>query len=370
MPPPNDRLIELAVPFENPGKLAARIYLPEGMTRGAPLVVVLHGCTQNAAAYDQGAGWSRLADRAAGQGRSFGLLFPEQQRSNNPNLCFNWFARQDTARGEAGRGGEAASIAAMIGAMASEHDLDPKRVFITGLSAGGAMSAAMLQAYPELFAAGAIIAGLAAGIAEGVPEALAAMAGGGGRPAKPSGASGKPMHLPRLSVWHGSADTTVVPANGDAIVARAIALRGIDAASGEAEAIGPHRRTTWRVGGQSGKLVPLVEQYEIAGMGHGVPLSAAGTAGADAFALGARGPHMIEAGIDSTARIAAFFGLVDLAALGSAAVPVATEDRAKIPHKPARAAPRHDRKVAAMPGAKVGGVQAVIEDALRKAGLM
>lgn len=370
MSSPADRLTDLAIAFANPGNLRARAYLPAGLERGAPLVVVLHGCTQSAAAYDHGAGWSRLADRAAGQGRGFALLFPEQQRANNPNLCFNWFVRKDTARAEVGKGGEAASIAAMTGAMVAAHSLDPARVFVTGLSAGGAMSAAMLEEYPELFAAGAIIAGLPAGIAEGVPEALAAMAGGGGRPGKARGAIGAPRQLPRLSVWHGDADTTVAPANGDAIVARALAARGIDAASGATQAIGPHRRTTWSRPATDGKAAPLIEQYEIVGMGHGVPLSAADAAGADAFALGVRGPHMLEAGIDSTARIAAFFGLVDLARLGSAARPVAASSAANIPRQPAHAARRHDRKVAAAPTVKAGGVQAVIADALRKAGLM
>jgi poly(hydroxyalkanoate) depolymerase family esterase len=351
---PTDRLTGLSAEFANPGKLGARTYVPEGIVPRAPLVVVLHGCTQDAAAYDQGSGWSQLADRTG-----FALLFPEQQRSNNPNLCFNWFSRKDTARGA----GEAASIAAMIGATVAEHGLDPQRVFVTGLSAGGAMSAAMLEAYPELFAAGAIIAGLPAGIAEGVPEALSAMAGGGGRTVT-ARAAPHAGRLPRLSVWHGSADTTVSPSNGDAIVAQALAQRGIDPASGESQAVGRHRRTVWAGGADSGGTDrPQVEQFVVAGMGHGVPLSAAGTAGADAFALGRRGPHMLEAGIDSTARIAAFFGLVELADLGQAAT------RVSRPAAP-RAAPRHDRKPAAKAPIQPGGVQAVIEDALRKAGLM
>ena len=69
----------------------ARFYLPDNLPEGAPLVVVLHGCTQNAAVYDNGSGWSRLADDAG-----FALLYPEQQRANNPNLCFNWFLPADT----------------------------------------------------------------------------------------------------------------------------------------------------------------------------------------------------------------------------------------------------------------------------------
>src|SRR3954470_4751096 len=104
-----DRLTDLPDFGSNPGQLRARIYIPEGLQKNAPLVVVLHGCTQNAAAYDAGSGWSQLADR-----HGFLLLFPEQQRANNPMLCFNWFSGGDNQRGM----GEAASIRAMIDAMA------------------------------------------------------------------------------------------------------------------------------------------------------------------------------------------------------------------------------------------------------------
>ena len=150
------RLSELDGVRDNPGNLRARCYVPDGLAPGAPLVVVLHGCTQDAAVYDHGAGWSTLADR-----HGFALLFPEQQRANNPMLCFNWFAPEDTGRGR----GEAASIAAMVEAMKKAHGVDPQRIFVTGLSAGGAMAAAMLATYPDLFAAGAILAGVAYGCA-------------------------------------------------------------------------------------------------------------------------------------------------------------------------------------------------------------
>ncbi|MDP3254987.1 PHB depolymerase family esterase, partial [Bosea sp. (in: a-proteobacteria)] len=162
------RLTEWAGFGSNPGALRAHRYRPEGLEPGAPLVVVLHGCTQSAAAYDLGSGWSSLADR-----HGFALLFPEQQRANNANLCFNWFASGDIARGS----GEALSIAQMIEGTITGYGLDRRRVFITGLSAGGAMAAAMLATYPELFAGGAIIAGLPYGSASGVPEALERMRG-------------------------------------------------------------------------------------------------------------------------------------------------------------------------------------------------
>ena len=130
-----DRLSDLEMVGNNPGNLRARFYVPEGLEGPAPLVVVLHGCTQNAAVYDHGSGWSTLADR-----HGFILLFPEQQRANNPLLCFNWFSGNDTQRGM----GEAASIRAMIDLMMKAHPVDKSRIFVTGLSAGGAMASVML----------------------------------------------------------------------------------------------------------------------------------------------------------------------------------------------------------------------------------
>ncbi|RWQ71467.1 MAG: PHB depolymerase family esterase [Mesorhizobium sp.] len=141
-----NRLSDLVDFGSNPGALRAGIYVPDDLPEAAPLVVVLHGCTQTAAGYDDGSGWSQLADQ-----EGFALLFPEQQRANNPNLCFNWFVPGDTKR----NGGEALSIRQMIGAVVVEYGLDRKRIFITGLSAGGAMTSVMLACYPEVFAGGA-----------------------------------------------------------------------------------------------------------------------------------------------------------------------------------------------------------------------
>ena len=131
-----------------------------------PLVVALHGCTQTAAGYARGAGWADLAIA-----RDFILLLPEQRASNNRQTCFSWFEPGDTRRGD----GEVESIRGMIAAAIAEHGADPRRVYVTGLSAGGAMTGAMLAAYPELFAGGAIIAGLPYGSASGVGEAFEAM---------------------------------------------------------------------------------------------------------------------------------------------------------------------------------------------------
>ena len=99
------------------------------------MVVVLHGCGQTAAGYDLGAGWSTLAKHYG-----FALLMPEQQSSNNANGCFNWFNPEDTARDS----GEACSIRQMIARMAGDAGIDARRIFVTGLSAGGAMTSVML----------------------------------------------------------------------------------------------------------------------------------------------------------------------------------------------------------------------------------
>ena len=290
-----DRLRDLDGLRENPGNLRGRYYVPEGLTGPAPLVVVLHGCTQDAAVYDHGSGWSTLADR-----HGFALLFPEQKRDNNPMLCFNWFSANDTQRGM----GEAASIRAMIEAMRKQHAIDPKRIFVTGLSAGGAMASVMLATYPELFAAGAILAGVAYGCADSVGEAFDCM---GGRAR--SDAAELARHVrrasphkgpwPRVQVWQGSADHTVVPSNADAIVLQWAHLHGLDPQPGRTDAVAGYPRRAWL--GAGGE--PLIEQYAITGMAHGVPLAG----GKDA--IGAAGAHMLDVGLSSTARIAAFFGI-------------------------------------------------------------
>ena len=344
-----DRLSDLELRGDNPGNLRGRFYVPDGLTGPAPLVVVLHGCTQNAAVYDHGSGWSTLADR-----HGFMLLFPEQKRENNPLLCFNWFQGGDTQRGQ----GEAASIRAMIALMAETFPVDAARIFVTGLSAGGAMTSVMLATYPELFAGGAILAGVAYGCADNVGEAFDCM-GGRSRTdaaalvAQVRRASTHKGPWPRLQVWQGSADHTVVPSNADAIVRQWATLHGLPEAPSRIDQVDGHPRRVWL--GPDGAA--LIEHYEIAGMGHGVPLAG----GADA--LGQAGAHMLDVGLSSTAQIAHFFGI---AAPGRPqARPAAATAVAKVAPRRAKAAP----KPAAKPAA-VGGVQKVIEDALRAAGLM
>jgi poly(hydroxyalkanoate) depolymerase family esterase len=341
------RLAELTGFGSNPGDLDARVYLPGA----APiaLVVVLHGCTQTVSTYDQGSGWSRLAER-----HGFAVLFAQQRRTNNPNLCFNWFEPGDARRGR----GEAESISQMVRHVAGQQGLGRSDVFVTGLSAGGAMTAVMLASYPELFAGGAVIAGLPFASANSVAEALERMRGQGGPSrrellSRARAATAEDIIPPTLSVWHGTQDHVVDPANAMDLVDQWRDLHGIGDAAGRVDAVSGHRRHSWW--DARGRLV--VERYDIHGMGHGTPIDSR-----DGEACGTSGPHMLEAGICSTRHIAQSWGLIGESASQPVPTTVAIHDKAKSAQMPP--------PTAAPQPSKPSGPGAIIEDALRAAGLM
>lgn len=337
VPSGGGRLRNLGLFGKNPGQLTAWHHIPEDLASLPALVVVLHGCTQTAAGYDAGSGWSKLADDFG-----FAVLFPEQTRQNNPNLCFNWFSSGDVTRHH----GEVESVREMIAKMVADHGIDPRRVYVTGLSAGGAMANAMLCAYPEVFAGGAIIAGLPYGAASTIPEAFDRMRGHG---LQSSGISQKKLReasphagpWPTISVWHGTADRTVDEANAMAIVEQWSAVHGVPSQPTRRETVDGHDRLIWPDASER----EVIELYRIEGMGHGTPLN-------PAEGYGKAGPFLLDVGISSTEHIARGWGLTPSFSRS---------------HPNDKSGARDTPSASSLPA---NNVQAVIESALRSAGLL
>lgn len=342
IPADSQRLTDTPAFGDNPGQLRMRSHVPAG-ARG--LVVVLHGCTQTAEGYAEGAGWLTLAER-----HGFAVLAPEQSPSNNPNRCFNWFQVEDTRRGQ----GEAASIAAMIRRLVADHHLDSSRVYVTGLSAGGAMAAVMLAAYPELFAGGGIVAGLPYGAAASMPEAFDAMgrsralsaAEWGGHVRSASGHAGP---WPTVSVWHGELDRTVAPANADALASQWLDVHGLSGPADRTASSGGWRRQVWT----DAAGVSVVEVNRFAALGHGAPLACGGAEG-----VGTAGPFLLETGVSSSLEMARSWGLTSETARPTATRPVASPRAARRAPPPPPAHP---------PANDVAGI---INRALAAAGLL
>jgi poly(hydroxyalkanoate) depolymerase family esterase len=248
----------------NPGNLSMYTYAPDTLPSGAPLVVALHGCTQSAGDYHAHSGWPRLADR-----HGFALVYPQTSGANNASSCFNWFEPGDSTRGR----GEALSVRQMVDAAVSRHGSDPRRIYVTGLSAGGAMTANLLAAYPDVFAGGAVHSGLPAHCATSVSAAYTCMYsppdrspdqwGDLVRSAAPAGTT----TWPRVAVWQGTADTTVRPANAAELRDQWTDVWGIGQTPSRTESLGG---STTRTVYDDASGRPAIEVYSVSGMGHGL----------------------------------------------------------------------------------------------------
>ena len=249
------------------------LFVPSQLAPEPGLVVMLHGCTQDASDFAVGTRMNAHAEQ-----HGFAVLYPEQSRAANQNGCWNWFDPGHQ------HGGEAAVIAGMARAIGAE--VGTKRAYLAGLSAGGAMAACIAAAAPGGFAGLMVHSGLPAGSASDLPSALQAMRAGAAGKGAPSG-------LPTLVV-HGDADRTVSPANAEALAAHAASAAEVTVQTREAGVAGGRRFTRVIERTPDGRV--LCETLTVAGGGHGW------------FGGDPRGSH-VETGIDASAEAVRFFGL-------------------------------------------------------------
>ena len=214
---PEDRFVERS--FSNSaGARDYKLFIPSRQAGRRPLVIMLHGCTQSPDDFALGTGMNALAEV-----EGIYVAYPRQSQAANGQKCWNWFQTGDQGRER----GEAGIIAGITRAIMAEHLIDPARVYIAGLSAGGAAAANIARAYPDLYAAVGVHSGLAAGCAQDLMSALMAMktgAPGGELPGASSGFGSRAMsaatRVPTI-VFHGDSDATVNPKNGEAVLAQA-----------------------------------------------------------------------------------------------------------------------------------------------------
>ncbi len=261
------------------GQRGYKLYVPPNPD-GAPraLVVMLHGCTQDA---DDFAAGTAMNQAAREQG--FYVLYPVQSRDANPQKCWNWFKHNHQQQGR----GEPSILAGMTREVIASHNIDPARVYVAGLSAGGAMAAILAGVYPQLYAAAGVHSGLAAGAASDLPSALSAMKGVGLKTAAPLN-DGVPV-----IVFHGDRDATVHPANANNVIAASV---GTDVRVETVRVPGAaHKRHSTRHVYRDAAGDIVAERWEVHGAGH------AWSGGSD------QGSYTDRTGPDATAEMLRFF---------------------------------------------------------------
>lgn len=282
----------------NPGGLAMYRYVPAAMPTGAPVVVVLHGCTQTAADYEK-TGWNALADTY-----KFYVVYVEQTTGNNALRCFNWAGEYgDPTNLQRGQG-ENESIKQMVDKMKADFSVNPARVFVSGFSGGGAQAALMLAVWPDVFAAGATLAGIPYNCTTTYSEVSGCLKPGktlsptewGNRVRAASSYTGP---WPRLAIWQGTADSVVDPNNTTQLLHQWSNVHGIDET---AELTDTSVTGTTRKEYRDAQGKALVETWAVTGMDHGIPVDPAN-------GCGTAQAYILNKGICSSFYIARFFGL-------------------------------------------------------------
>jgi poly(hydroxyalkanoate) depolymerase family esterase len=277
----------------NPGNLLMYKYVPASMPSGAPVVVLLHGCSQSAASYDDEPGWVKFANQY-----KFYLVFAQQQSINNYGKCFNWFLSGDFSRGS----GEALSIKQMVDSIKAAHSVDGSRVYVSGLSGGAAMTAVMLATYPDVFAGGAINAGVPYKCATSSSAGFSCMNGYVNKsPAEwgslaRSGYSGYGGRKPLVAIFHGSSDSTVRPMNMTELMEQWTDYHGVGQSPSVNDTIKGYPRKIY-----GGKVMTV----SITGMGHGTGIDP-GTSGDQ---CGVDASYILDVNLCTTYFTGKFWGL-------------------------------------------------------------
>ena len=290
----------------NPGALNMYDYVPTGLTGKIPLVVALHGCTENATSYAQQSGWNKLALL-----HGFCMAYAEQTSINNSSDCFNWF---DTTQIERNKG-EALSIIQMVSYMKAHYNIDTTRIYVTGLSAGGAMTAVMMAVYPDVFKAGAVMAGIPYWAATNSTTALYVMDGFVVNKFTPAQWAqlvrkqfpGYTGSYPRLAVFQGTADAVVDTDNTTQLIDQWTELnhahQSIDSTYSSFQGNANVQQTIYNDSSKN----PAVYHYKITGMGHAIAVDT----GSCPRQGGATATYSVEEkGFHSTYWAAQFFGLI------------------------------------------------------------
>ena len=237
------------------GTIEYMLYKPASAKPGIPLIVMLHGCTQSPEDFARGTAMNRLADEF-----SFLVAYPRQIQSANMQKCWNWFQPGHQQRDQ----GEPALIAGLTRDIVALEDIDAARVYVAGLSAGGAAAAIMADTYPDLFAAVGIHSGLARGAARDLPSALTAMQRGAAHQPTRAGPNGG-RFVPVIT-FHGDRDGTVGEINARDIVRAATAMAAPLSVTSETGEANGRRYTRARSIDDRGRV--MIEQWTVSGAGH------------------------------------------------------------------------------------------------------
>jgi poly(hydroxyalkanoate) depolymerase family esterase len=245
--------------FSNPaGTRPYKLYVPSGYTgQPVPLIVMLHGCTQSPDDFAAGTGMN-----AAAEERTCLVVYPGQTSGAHAQKCWNWYSGDDQQRGS----GEPSLIAGITRQVMQDYAVDPRRVYVAGLSAGGAAAAIMGETYPDLYAAIGVHSGLACGAARDLPSAMAAMRGGSGAVAYHNQHGSALRRLVPSIVFHGDRDTTVSPRNGDDVVEQSV--QGAAVRSQVQAGQVPDGRAYSRTIRSDATGQPVSEQWLVHGAGH------------------------------------------------------------------------------------------------------